>query len=265
MSQSRKNLSNSNRERASALSSKASVTVEAALVIPIFLFAVFSLIYLLEIQSVRTSIRLGLQSAAKSAAENAVIVPAVSAEQLKKDLIEAVGPERLTRSILSGGSSGISCYGSYMSVLSGEIYAIVDYEVRLPFPGFTNLRAKFSEEMKVKAWTGYSKNNGSQAGDQIVYITDTALVYHENYQCTYLQLSIRFVPYGELAGLRNNDGSKYYKCVKCVHGDTFAGVYITNTGGKYHHSLNCSGLKRTIYAVKKSEVGLRAGCSRCSE
>lgn len=265
MSQSNKHPSKSNQERASAWSSKASVTVEAALVIPIFLFAVLSLVYLLEIQSIRTSIRQGVQSAAKTAAEEAIILPVVNVIKLKHDIIDSAGADRIERSILAGGSSGISCLKTHMSVLSGEIYVVVEYKVCLPFPKFTNLTAKFREEMKVKAWTGYSKRDGGQEDSQIVYITDTALVYHEDYQCTYLQLSIKFVPYSELSGLRNEDGGRYYKCEKCVHGDTFAGVYITNTGGKYHNSLNCSGLKRTIHAVRKSEAGMRGGCSRCSK
>lgn len=263
MSQSNKCLSDSNREGASVLSSKASVTVEASLVIPVFLFAVFSLIYLLEIQAIRTSIRQGMHFAAKKAAEEAIFVPVVNVFKFKNNIIESAGAERIERSLISGGSSRISCFKTYISPLSEEIYIVVDYEIRLPFPEFTNLRAKFSEEMKVKAWTGYLKGEGSR-DNQIVYITDTALVYHEDYQCTYLQLSIRFVPYAELSGLRNEDGGKYYKCVKCVHGKAFAGVYITSSGGKYHNTLSCSGLKRTIHAVKKSEIGMRAGCSRCT-
>ena len=265
MSQSNKTPSNSNKERESVLGSKASVTVEAALVIPIFLFAVLSLVYLLEIQAIRTSIKQGMQSAAKRAAEETVMFPAVNVIKFERDIVESVGAGRMDKSILSGGSSGLSCAKTYMSPLSGEIYAVVEYSIRLPFPEFTNLTAKFRDEMKVKAWTGYSKRDGNQEEGKIVYITDTGLVYHEDYQCSYLQLSIQFVPYSELSGMRNEGGGKYYKCEKCVHGDSFAGVYITTTGGKYHNSLSCSGLKRTIYAVKKSETGIRAGCSRCSK
>ena len=248
MTQSNEHPSNSNKEGASALGSKASVTVEAALAIPIFLFAVLSLIYMLEIQSVRTCIRSAAQSAAKTAAEDTVMLPVVNIVKFRQDMIEAAGADRLDRSILAGGSLGLNCSRTYMSLITGEIHVSVGYSVRLPFPKFANLTAKFSEEMKVKAWTGYSKRDGNSDDE-----------------CTYLQLSVRFVPYSELSGIRNEDGGRYHKCDKCVHGDAFAGVYITSTGGKYHNSLSCSGLKRTIHAVKKSEVGVRGGCSRCSK
>lgn len=265
MTQIKKSPTNSNRERASALGSKASVTVEAALIIPLFLFAVLSMVYLLEIQSIRTSIRIAVQSAAKTAAADAVTIPAVNVIKLKRDIVNNIGSDRIERSILAGGSTAICCTRSYMSMVSGEIQISVEYSVRLPFPRFTNLTAKFREDMKVKGWTGYTKRKGSEEGEEIVYITNTALVYHEDYQCTYLQLKIRFVPYADIESIRNEDGGKYKKCDKCVHGDTMAGVYITSSGGKYHNSLSCSGLKRTIRAVKKSEVGGRGGCSRCSK
>lgn len=265
MTQSKKYPSKSNMERASALGSKASVTVEAALTIPVFLFAVLCLIYLLEIQSIRTSIRCAAQSAAKEAAEDVVLLPAVNIIKFKQDMIENIGAHRINRSILSGGSSGLSCSRTYMSLITGEIHVTVEYVVKLPFPEFTNITAKFREEMTVKGWTGYAKRGEGTEDEQIVYMTDKALVYHEDYQCTYLQLSIRFVPYSELGGIRNEDGGRYHKCDKCVSGSPYAGVYITNTGGKYHNSLGCSGLKRTIHAVKKSQTGGRGGCSRCSQ
>lgn len=265
MTRSRSKLTNSNKERASILGSKASVTVEAALTIPIFLFAVLSLVYLLEIQSLRTCMRSAVQSAAKTAAEDVVTLPAVNIIKLKSDIVNNIGSERVERSILSGGSSGIHCGKTYMSILTGEIHVNVEYKVKLPFPGFTNLTAKLKETMKIKGWNGYADRENDSDGDQIVYITENALVYHEDYQCTYLQLSVRFIPASELGTIHNDYGGRYHKCDKCVHGEAMAGVYVTNTGGKYHNSLNCSGLKRTVYAVKKSEAGVLGGCSRCTK
>ncbi len=157
MTQSNENPPNSNKERASALGSKASVTIEAALAVPVFLFAVLSLVYLLEIQSVRTCIRSAVQSAAKTAAEDTVMLPVVNLVKFRQDIVEAAGADRLDRSILAGGSSGLNLSRTYMSVLTGEIHVSVEYAVRLPLPQFTNLKAKFREEMRVKAWTGYSK------------------------------------------------------------------------------------------------------------
>lgn len=246
------------------VTAKASVTVEAAFAIPLFLFAVLSLIYLLEVQSIRFSVQAAAQSACKAAAEDVVLLPVMNIIKMEQDMVGLIGSDRMDRSILVGGSEGLSLSRTRKSSLSGEIDMVVDYAVRLPFPKFMNLTAQFREELKIKGWTGYTRGIGGTEDDQIVYISDTGLVYHEDYQCTYLQLSIRFVAFDELEMIRNESGGRYYRCEKCVHGDTMAGVYVTNTGGKYHNSLQCSGLKRTIYAVKKSEVGIRGGCSRCT-
>ena len=254
-------------ERASApeITKNANITIEAAFGIPLFLFAVLCLIWLIEIQSIRISMINAAHNAAKSAAEDTSVIPVLNTWKLKSDILSLIGEDRIARSILKGGKDGISCSGSYVSPDTGEINIKVTYRVQTPVPVFGNPSAKLEETFRISAWTGYmSGREGSHDAD-IVYVTDTGAVYHEDYQCTYLHLSIRSVLYNELPKLRNESGGKYHACEKCAFGSAMGGVYITQTGDKYHNSLNCSGLKRTIHAVKRSQVTGMGGCSRCSQ
>lgn len=48
--------------------------------------------------------------------------------------------------------------------------------------------------MRMKTWTGYVKTYEAGIGDnELVYVTETGIVYHRNYQCTYLEPSVRSV------------------------------------------------------------------------
>ena len=67
----------------------------------------------------------------------------------------------------------------------------------------------------------------------------------------------------ELTALRNASGGRYSPCEKCG-GDGSGIVYITNEGDRYHNTIECSGLKRSVRCVPLSEAGGRAPCSRCA-
>ena len=241
---------------------KGSVTVEAALAVPIFFLAVVSLLYLMEIMAVRTTVRAGLQAAGKQAMQDACSVTAVTPSGLERNVVRAIGEERLERSIVEGGASGLNCEGSYMSPVTGIGKLFVKYEIRLPIPVFMVPPVSYEESMKIKAWTGYEKEAFGDKKEETVYITETGVVYHKDYHCTYLELSIRMVQASKTASLRNNSGGKYYPCERCAQGNS-EGVYITDNGDRYHHSLTCSGLKRTIYALSISEAAGKGACSRC--
>lgn len=255
------------KERASAPGiGKGSVTVEASVGIPLFLFAAVCLIWMIEIQSIRVSMLNASVSAAKSAAEDTAVIPVLNTIRLKSDIVSLIGEDRISRSLISGGTSGISCWKSHVSPATGDMEITVEYPVQLPLPLFGEPEAELEETFTVSAWTGASYGeDGTGGGDgRIVYVTDNREVYHEDYRCSHLQLSIRFVPAEELDQMRNADGSRYHACDKCVFGEAMTGVYITEDGSKYHNSLGCSGLKRSIQAVGRSEVSGMEGCSRCS-
>ena len=116
-------------ERASAPGTKGSVTIEAAFAIPIFLFAVLCLIYLMELQSIKISILNAAHSAAKSAAEDTAVIPVLNSIGFQSDIIDLIGEERLERSIIDGGSSGITCWKSYVSPAALEMNNNVEYRV----------------------------------------------------------------------------------------------------------------------------------------
>lgn len=253
-------------ERVSAPgTTQGSVTAEASIGIPLFLLAAVCLIWMIEVRSIRISIVNASVSAAKSAAEDTAVIPVLNTVRLKSDIVELIGEERIRRSIIRGGSSGISCWKSYVSPFTGDMEITVEYKVQLPVPLFGSPLAEQKETFILSAWTGSRNHIHGSGGEQdIVYVTDNRSVYHEDPHCTYLELTIRFVPADELDVMRNVWGSRYYACDKCVFGEAMTGVYITEDGTKYHNSLGCSGLKRTIHAVERSETAGMGGCSRCS-
>jgi hypothetical protein len=102
----------------------------------------------------------------------------------------------------------------------------------------------------------------------MVYITEHGTVYHLSKKCSHLTLSIKETDIGSMKDLRNLSGGKYKECEICddyeIELDNLK-VYITDYGDRYHKSLSCSGLKRTIKAIPKSEVGDRSPCKRCGK
>ena len=116
------------------------------------------------------------------------------------------------------------------------------------------------ERIRIKAWTGYHVKD---AIEEMVYVTSNGVVFHRNYNCTHLQLSINYVEYEQVELLRNQFGAKYHRCERCVTGTTLFGVYITKSGNRYHQSLSCSGLKRTIQRIDRNQRPWLHECTRC--
>ena len=240
------------------------LTLEAALAVPLFLFAALCLVYILEVHAIRTSVRMGAHAAAKETAEQMAAYPEAQTLGFSGRLVDAVGRERLDRSLVVGGSGGIHTGGTRKTG-EDQLQVELEYELKLPFPQVLVDPITCREGFLVKIWTGYKEpGEGGEGQGEIVYVTEHGGVYHEDRGCSHLALSIQFLPADQLEDQRNAGGSKYKRCERCTTLPVAGGYYITDYGDRYHGSLSCSGLKRTVYAVPKEEVNGRGGCAKCT-
>lgn len=248
------------KERASVCTSVGSITLETALAAPIFFFGILCFILLFEIMATRTVLKAALHTAGKEIAGEAGIYGSTYAvlltDRLENKMVEAVGEKRLTNSLIADGREGLDCSASGCYGITTIMELSVKYRIRLPVPMFSLTLPEQEERIRIKGWSGYEGNGFISGDDEIVYITETGLVYHKDPECTHLDLSIRAVE-------KEMGISAYDPCRHCRGKPLGEMVYITDTGDCYHTSLACSGLKRSVYAVKKSEVYGRGGCSRC--
>lgn len=257
---------------------RASMTVEAAFVLPFFLFAFLNMISILEIYRLQSGMSAAMHMTAKEMAVCAYEYKELSdgdvgrAESLGLTYVWAanrvkgiLGKNYLENSPIKGGASQIDWYQSSILEEDDCIDLIATYTVKPPVAVVGFGAFKMYNRVFTRAWTGYDNAAalGGDAGEEFVYITPDGTVYHRSRACTYLKLSIVPVNIAVLENERNEGGAKYYPCEECG-GKARNIVYITDYGTRYHSSLTCSKLKRTIFTVPISQVGGRGACSKCS-
>lgn len=187
----------------------------------------------------------------------------VSEGYAKQEVVSRAGHSFLDSVGIRGGAGGISFLQSKI-VSEDYIDLLATYNTQALFvPGFSGFQ--MANRVYLKCWTGYDNTQNEQSeesNEQIVYVTETGTVYHLTRECTHIKLSIREIEERGISEARNQNGGKYYPCELC--GGNGELIYITSEGDRYHSSLNCSGLKRTVKAIPISEVGERGLCSRCA-
>ncbi len=125
-------------------------------------------------------------------------------------------------------------------------------------------------EARVHLWNGrpsgsHFGDGNLQETEPMVYITATGNVIHKSLNCSYLNLSVSMVSGADLVTLANHSGGHYHACETCSRNESPAAVvFITEYGSSYHNHSTCSTLKRTVRLVKESEAEGYHLCSRCA-
>lgn len=279
---------------------EASLTVEAALIMPLFLFAMITFLYFIQIfiiqehiQTAITKMGLNLSRTAYvyhdfiSDAElinfddtifgtdydlglNELVGSVMNGSLLKVYAMDYLDPQRMNRSCIQDGYDGISF--AYSKVLDDEdcIDIIVGYHIKIPIRLFSIGSMDMIQRVRLRAWTGYevapvyTMQEDNNSDETIVFITETGKVYHRSRSCSHIKLSVSAIR-GVPNELRNNSGAKYKPCEACMNGTEvdMATYYITTEGTRYHSHNQCSKIKRTVKEISISQVDDRKPCKRC--
>lgn len=261
----------------------ASMTLETAMVLPIFIFGILTLISLMEMMRFYSDMEqritgIGKEISVYSAAAK-IIGDKINEDNLVLDLsghvassmtayykvVNSYSEEELWSAGIANGKRGITNIFSRIMVDNDIVDLVFTYRL-VPRANFFSYRGYFLiNRCRMRAWTGYGEPENIEESERYVYVTETGTVFHLTDTCTYLDLSITPMTYEETVERRNFNGEIYKSCEVCKPGslENDALVFITNYGDCYHNSLGCSGLKRTISYIPISEVGDRRACSRC--
>lgn len=211
------------RKKASCRALSGNMTVEAALALPLFLFAMLNLLSLL-LMFQNFSIEEGkLHQAGRS-------LSVLSYEQKGEEEIRLVKISRVKPLVPIAG-----------------------------FPG-----AIIVNGCVMHRWIGYDpgKEDGTAGTgrEEMVYITGSGVAYHRERGCVYLNPSIQLMSREEAQQTVNKSGQRYTPCESC--GGDSPVVYVTKEGVRFHSTISCGGLRRTIDCVPLSEA-LRQGRHAC--
>lgn len=248
---------------------KASLTVEAAIALPLFLFFLLQIMSAMNMISVQSRLAAALHQAGNRTAFYGHLSGQLEFS-VKAQVLENAGKNYLDKSCIKNGAAGISFAGTSIMKQDDRVEIYLSYRIEPIFPILAFESFAVSQCYYGRAWTGYDVESGISnftEEEPMVYITETGTVYHTNRSCTYLNPSVETVNMTALETGRNQSGGKYYPCELCTGrsgAQSTASVYITGYGNSYHTSIMCSGLKRTIYTIPLSEAGGRRRCSKCS-
>ena len=270
---------------ASLKAGSASLTIEAAMALPLFLFAVIILMMPMKLLNDGRKVQTALEITGEELSQYVSVLK----ELEKGEDLNAAGVNELPDSFLNGMTEqGILLYvrmkmGRYdvceyldsvsfsrSSILKDNetIDLIMDYRIRMPFTVLGLKRINMTARCCRRAWIGNTllNNEESDHSEEMVYVGRDSTRYHKKRTCHYLYNHIKAVNKKDLESMRNINGGKYKPCSRCAGlAEEGSVVYIMPSGEKYHSNKDCTAITAYVRLVPLSEVAHLGACSYCSQ
>lgn len=250
-----------------------SLSVEASIVVPLFIAALVALLFILSAIQLQIRVQKALYNQAINASGYAYYLNAASIPEsaqhlaeiayVRRAVIDEIGEDYLDSSFVVDGSNGM--LPIILSKPESGIYDVaIRYKLRVPFD-FLNLSDwVMVSRARCRTWVGTEKGSLS-CDEEYVYMTVNGSVYHTHRDCTYLQSQIVQTSMSEIGALRNESGSKYYECLSCGKYESGTDIlFVTKYGTRYHKNILCQNLRRYCYMVTREEAEKQyRQCSKC--
>ena len=252
-------------KRASSSSSfllRGSMTVEGSLVLPLFLFYMGTLLYLLEIvrfqSNVYEALHQGVSYARLEAYANEDFL-----EETKEKVIRHLREGKLPFLCVENGESGVHIEINRDMPQIGDLEIKVTYRLK-PFIRWLQIGdAEMADAMMIHGFVGYTGGFGTETGrDDYVYVTPSGTKYHLSKDCSYIKVRLLVTEGNQIDAMRNDSGERYRACEVCMP-EKEGVLYYTTWGNRFHNTGNCRGIRKNVYMIPFSEVGGRTPCSKC--
>ena len=243
---------------------KGSLTVEAALILPLFFMGMLALICVMDLQRIKTEINISLNESVKELGMYAFALGEGESESPIGKVDDALCMVYAQSKLKKDKQITLQTLRSSYEQNRVELWVTGHYKVPvalLPLP-----RIPFQNRVRVHDWTGYHGDDDKNENryNEMVYVSDYQSVYHTSAQCSHLSLTIIKTMANQVGNERNENGGKYHECSYCIMGGEHIGiVYITPTGDRFHQDAQCQSLKRSTKLVPKETLGHISQCSRC--
>lgn len=253
-----------------SFSASASMTVEAALTLPLFLFAGVLLMMPFRILDIERQVQAHLEAVGEDISQSAYFTmePAVGKESLTAATAYGYAEAAVRIKLRELPIKNLSLASSQLLDDKETVYLVADYEVELPFSVFGLGSVKRKNICYRRGWIGESEKGGDEAGtgeeeQDMVYIGRNSTRYHESRTCHYLYNDLKAVSLEKITDCRNQSGGRYTPCSRCG-GQAGLVVYIMPSGNHYHSSSSCSAIQAYVSQVPRVQAEHLGPCSYCS-
>lgn len=251
---------------------RGSVIIEAALLMPLIVVALVSLLSLSQV------VQFDAQLVSQCTALNDKIRMAMIAEEevaedyrIGSQWVSQVGIEIALDNALvkeAGYQKEALKVSSCLIDAKGLTYQVT-YDMPLPISIMGQESVQLSHRFFVQTLSGAMNNafvtlDGNQEPDKdMVMVTETGTKYHQDPKCRYIHIVARPVPLASL-------DKSYRLCKRCLkkRGEqSVSTVYLTKSSHIYHYESTCTAIHRTITYLSLKEAKARGytPCSLCGE